>query len=137
MRGLLTVSFNWRNPMVRNTRLPLMAALAAGALLLGMLLGYPAAPGKLNPFPRAEAAPPGPAAPADQPTPDPLPSWNDGPARKAILQFVRDTTDKTSPKYVRPEDRIATFDNDGTLWVEQPIYTQVVFAFDRVAALAP
>ncbi|MGH7801183.1 MAG: HAD family hydrolase, partial [Thermodesulfobacteriota bacterium] len=50
---------------------------------------------------------------------------------------MRDTTDKTSAKYVKPEERIATFDQDGTLWVEQPIYTQIVFAIDRVAALAP
>ncbi len=63
---------------------------------------------------------------------DPLPSWNDGAAKKAIVDFVRDTTDKTNPKFVPPEDRIATFDNDGTLWVEHPIYTQVVFCLDRV-----
>ena len=68
---------------------------------------------------------------------DPLPSWNDGPAKKAILDFVRVTTDKASPQYVPPEQRIATFDQDGTLWVEQPIYTQAMFAFDRVKALAP
>ncbi len=55
---------------------------------------------------------------------DPLPSWNNGPAKKTILQFVRDTTDKTSVKYVKPEDRIATFDQDGTLWVSHPLYTQ-------------
>ena len=68
---------------------------------------------------------------------DPLPSWNDGPAKQAIVEFVRVTTDKASPKFVPPEDRVATFDNDGTLWVEQPIYTQVTFAIDRVVALAP
>jgi phosphoserine phosphatase len=68
---------------------------------------------------------------------DPLPSWNDGPAKKAILEFVRVTTDKTSPKYVRPEDRIATFDEDGTTWVEHPMYTEVVFSLDRVVELAP
>ena len=68
---------------------------------------------------------------------DPLPSWNDGPARKAILDFVRAATDPAGPDFVPPEERIATFDNDGTLWVEQPIYTQVEFAFDRVKALAP
>ena len=68
---------------------------------------------------------------------DPLPSWNDGPAKQAIVEFVRVTTDKASPKFVPPEDRIATFDNDGTLWVEQPIYTQMTFAIDRVVALAP
>ncbi len=66
-----------------------------------------------------------------------LPSWNDGPAKQAILNFVRTTTDRTSPQFVPPDERIATFDNDGTLWVEQPFYTQGVFALDRVATLAP
>lgn len=69
--------------------------------------------------------------------PDPLPSWNDGPAKRAILDFVRATTDAASPQYVSPEDRFATFDQDGTTWVEHPIYTQLVFAFDRVRDLAP
>ena len=68
---------------------------------------------------------------------DPLSSWNDGPAKQAIIQFVKDTTDKSGPKYVAPEDRIATFDNDGTLWVEHPLYTQAIFALDRLKALAP
>src|SRR5262245_50254286 len=63
---------------------------------------------------------------------DPLPSWNEGKAKAAILEFARSTTDKSSPKFVPPEERIAAFDQDGTLWVEQPIYTQVVFALDRV-----
>ena len=66
---------------------------------------------------------------------DPLPSWNDGPAKKAILEFVRVTTDKASPKYVPPEQRIATFDQDGTLWVEHPMYTQVVYCLERVPAV--
>ena len=64
-----------------------------------------------------------------------LPSWNDGPAKQAILSFVRATTDSTSPQFVPPEERIATFDQDGTLWVEHPIYTQLVYCFDRVPAL--
>jgi len=68
---------------------------------------------------------------------DHLSSWNDGPARKAIVEFVRKTTDKASPDYVPPAERIATFDNDGTLWSEQPMYVQALFAFDRVKALAP
>ncbi len=63
---------------------------------------------------------------------DPLPSWNDGPAKKAIFQFVRDTTDKSSAKFVPPEERIATFDQDGTLWVEHPMYTQVMYCLERV-----
>lgn len=68
---------------------------------------------------------------------DPLPSWNAGSAKTAILDFIRTTTDKQNAQYVPPEQRIATFDQDGTLWVEQPIYTQVIFALDRVVALAP
>jgi phosphoserine phosphatase len=67
---------------------------------------------------------------------DPLPSWNNGPAKQAILKFAKDTTDKGSPSYVAPEDRIATFDQDGTLWTEQPLYGQAMFAFDRIAKLA-
>jgi hypothetical protein len=68
---------------------------------------------------------------------DPLPSWNEGPAKKAIVEFVAAVTDKGGKDYVKPAERIATFDNDGTLWVEYPIYTQVLFAFDRVKELAP
>jgi hypothetical protein len=68
---------------------------------------------------------------------DPLSSWNDGPAKKAIIDFVQATTDKSNPKFVPPVERIATFDNDGTLWVEQPMYFQFLFALDRVRALAP
>jgi hypothetical protein len=68
---------------------------------------------------------------------DPLPSWNDGPAKQAILDFVARVTDVGGPEFVLPKDRIATFDNDGTLWVEQPMYTQIVFAFDRIKAAAP
>jgi hypothetical protein len=63
---------------------------------------------------------------------DPLPSWNDGAAKKAVIEFVRITTDKTSPKFVPPRARIATFDQDGTLWVEHPMYTQLVYCLDRV-----
>ena len=64
-----------------------------------------------------------------------LGSWNDGPAKQAILDFVRATTDQASSKFVPAEDRIATFDQDGTLWVEQPIYSQVVYCLDRVPAV--
>ena len=63
---------------------------------------------------------------------DPLPSWNNGPAKQAIVQFVQATTTQGSPKFVPEADRIATFDQDGTLWVSHPIYTQVVYALDRV-----
>jgi phosphoserine phosphatase len=75
--------------------------------------------------------------PQVQPTTDPLPSWKGGPAKKAILDFIKAITDKGSSKYVAPAERIATFDNDGTLWVEQPMYTQLTFALDRVKSLAP
>ena len=64
-----------------------------------------------------------------------LPSWNDGPAKQAIFDLVRATIDRSSPNYVFPEDRIAVFDQDGTLWVEHPMYTQVVFALERVPAV--
>src|SRR5215472_6354408 len=63
---------------------------------------------------------------------DPLPSWNDGPAKKAIVEFVQATTAQGSPKFVPPEERIATFDQDGTLWVSHPMYTQVVYCLERV-----
>jgi phosphoglycolate phosphatase-like HAD superfamily hydrolase len=66
---------------------------------------------------------------------DPLQSWNDGPAKDTILKFVRATSDSSSPSFVPPEQRIATFDQDGTLWVEHPMYTQVVYCFDRVPAV--
>jgi len=68
---------------------------------------------------------------------DPLPSWNDGQAKKSITEFVDKVTKEGSPDFVPPEERIATFDNDGTLWCEQPMYFQLLFALDRVKALAP
>jgi haloacid dehalogenase-like hydrolase len=86
-----------------------------------------------NPTPAAPAS----SQPAATVAADPLPSWNDGSAKQAIVDFVKTTTDKANPKFVAPEDRIATFDQDGTTWVEQPIYSQVLFAFDRVAEMAP
>jgi phosphoglycolate phosphatase-like HAD superfamily hydrolase len=64
-----------------------------------------------------------------------LPSWNDGAAKQAILDFVRETTDRASSKFVAPEERIATFDQDGTLWVEHPMYSQVVYCLERVPAV--
>jgi phosphoglycolate phosphatase-like HAD superfamily hydrolase len=66
---------------------------------------------------------------------DPLPSWNEGPAKQAIVEFVQATTTQGSPSFVAPEARIATFDQDGTLWVEHPMYTQVVYCLDRVPAV--
>ena len=68
---------------------------------------------------------------------DPLASWKDGIAKRAILDFVEKVTTENSPTFVSPADRIAVFDNDGTLWVEQPLYVQAFFVFDRIRALAP
>jgi phosphoglycolate phosphatase-like HAD superfamily hydrolase len=66
---------------------------------------------------------------------DPLPSWNEGPAKQAIIEFVKATTDQSSPKFVPPAERIATFDQDGTLWVSHPMYTQVMYCLERVPAV--
>jgi hypothetical protein len=90
-----------------------------------LLLGVPAALGV------------GTNAAAGDPLTDPLPSWNEGASKAAILGFVRAATDATGPNFVHEDDRIATFDQDGTLWVEHPVYTEVIFSFDRVVALAP
>jgi phosphoglycolate phosphatase-like HAD superfamily hydrolase len=67
----------------------------------------------------------------------PLPAWNDGAAKQAILKFVSDVTNRESADFVAPAERITVFDNDGTLWAEQPLYFQLAFALDRVKALAP
>ncbi|MEH6706233.1 MAG: HAD family hydrolase [Galbibacter orientalis] len=68
---------------------------------------------------------------------DPLPSWNDGKTKKAIIEYVTDVTTKESANFIPIADRIATFDNDGTLWSEQPIYFQFFFALDRIKTMAP
>ena len=68
---------------------------------------------------------------------DPLPSWNDGPSKQGIVEFVRDVTVAGNTHYVKPSERIAVFDNDGTLWAEQPIYFQFFFILDRIRAMAP
>src|SRR6476619_7222809 len=68
---------------------------------------------------------------------DPLPSWNEGATKKAIIDFVDKTTKEGSPDFIPVEERIACFDNDGTLWAEQPLYFQLAFVLDRVKALAP
>src|SRR5262249_39335976 len=65
---------------------------------------------------------------------DPLPSWNDGAANQSIIAFVQPTTDASGTKFVPQEARIATFDQEGTLWVEHPMYTQVMYCLDRVPA---
>ena len=80
----------------------------------------------------------GPLSSADAALADgPLPSWNDGAAKQSIVSFVEKVTRKGSPFFVPVPERIATFDNDGTLWCEQPVPVQAFFAFDRVRALAP
>jgi hypothetical protein len=71
------------------------------------------------------------------PQADPLASWNDGVAKKAITGFVAKVTNEGGPDFVPLAERIAVFDNDGTLWSEQPMYVQLAFALDRVKALAP
>jgi phosphoglycolate phosphatase-like HAD superfamily hydrolase len=71
------------------------------------------------------------------PAEDPLPSWNDTAPKKAIIEFVEKVTKEGSPDFVSPNERITVFDNDGTLWCEQPMYFQLIFALDRVKALAP
>ena len=68
---------------------------------------------------------------------NPLPSWNEGKTKQAIMRFVKDVSTAGGSKFVPPAERIAVFDNDGTLWAEQPMYFQLEFAFDRVKALAP
>ena len=67
---------------------------------------------------------------------DPLPSWNEGATKQSIIDFVQEVTTPGKPGFVAPAERVATFDNDGTLWVEHPMYTQLVFALDRVKTLA-
>ncbi len=99
-------------------------SLANRRFILGALAAMPALPALLG-------------ATAGRAETDPLASWNDGPARQAILDFVKTTTDRASANYVPPEDRIAAFDQDGTLWVEHPLYTQAFFALDRIHAMAP
>lgn len=68
---------------------------------------------------------------------NPLPSWNDGPNKQAIIEFVTKTTDQNQASFIPPTRRIATFDNDGTLWSEQPLYFQAIYIFDRIRELAP
>jgi hypothetical protein len=68
---------------------------------------------------------------------DPLPSWNDTAPKQSIIAFVNKVTQDGTPDFVPIDDRIATFDNDGTLWVEQPMYVQLAFVFARVKQLVP
>lgn len=69
--------------------------------------------------------------------PDPLASWNEGSSKQSIMEFVSDVTNPDSDHYVKPAERIAVFDNDGTLWAEKPVYFQLLFIFDRIRAMAP
>jgi len=82
-------------------------------------------------------APQGDVTPALEAVVDPLPSWNEGAAKQSIVDFVTRVSDPASPAFVPEAERIATFDNDGTLWSEQPAYFQLFFTIDRVKALAP
>src|SRR5262249_10335245 len=107
-----------RSPMNRIDRRVLLSTLALLPALSGPLLPV---------FALAQTAIPGGGL---------LPSWNDGPAKQAIFDFVRSTINRSSPSYVFPEDRIAVFDQDGTLWVEHPMYTQVVYCLERLPAVA-
>ena len=77
------------------------------------------------------------AGPVNAQTVDSLPSWNDGKAKQSIIDFVTRVTENGSPDFVPPAERIAVFDNDGTLWAERPMYFQLLFALERVKALAP
>jgi len=77
-----------------------------------------------------------PHAHAETDSADPLPSWSDGPNKQAILDFIQSTTTADSPDFVKPADRIAVFDQDGTLWVEKPIYTEAMFSVDRLRKMA-
>jgi phosphoglycolate phosphatase-like HAD superfamily hydrolase len=105
-----------RTPSFGINRRALLSTLAVLPALSGNLLTASA---------QAETAPPGGV----------LPSWNDGPAKQAIVDFVRVTTDQASLKFVPPEERIATFDQDGTLWVEHPLYSRMIYCIDRVPVL--
>ena len=68
---------------------------------------------------------------------DALPLWRDGQAKQAIVRFIEEVTKMGGTAFIPPDERIAVFDNDGTLWVEQPMYVQLAFALDRIKALAP
>lgn len=101
-----------------------------------LLVGCSSSPTPSNPSASSPVASTPSAAQVDLGA-DPLPTWNKGPAKQAIISFVKTTTDKANPQFVQPEDRIATFDQDGTTWVEQPMYSQLLFMRDRLVALAP
>src|SRR5262245_16065084 len=95
----------------------------------------PACPQDPTVAPASAAAPTTAAASATAAAADPLPSWNDGTVKTSLVAFVERTTKPDAPDFVPPSSRVAVFDNDGTLWAEQPMYTQLAFARDRVKAL--
>jgi len=113
------------------SRFHLFISVLTLALLVGC--GKPGQDGQSD-----TSAAPTSAQPAAQPLPtaDPLASWNDGPNRQAILDFVSRVTDPGNSEFVPAAERVATFDNDGTLWAEQPLYFQLLFALDRVRSMA-
>jgi hypothetical protein len=98
----------------------------ATVLACGVLIGWLGSTGRVPESLQAQEKA------AEKAQADPLPSWNDRAAKKAVLEFARNTTAQGGPEYVPPEQRIATFDQDGTLWVEHPIFTQVIYCLDRV-----
>jgi phosphoglycolate phosphatase-like HAD superfamily hydrolase len=108
----------------------LSAAVGTALLVAALSLAGCSAPG-------TQASQPGTAQPATQSAAQALPSWRDGAARQALLKFVADVTTPGTPTYVPPDARVAVFDNDGTLWSEQPVYFQVAFLLDQVRAAAP
>jgi phosphoglycolate phosphatase-like HAD superfamily hydrolase len=108
----------------RGNRFPALASVFAAVFVLSCASSQ--TPGATAPQASAEA----------QAFVDPLPSWNDNGTKARIIDFVRAVTDPEDPAFVDPEDRVATFDNDGTLWVEQPLYTELTFALHRVKDLA-
>jgi phosphoglycolate phosphatase-like HAD superfamily hydrolase len=105
---------------------PIRSSGVSRRVLLSTLATLPVLVGSLDPI----------ATPAQTATSGGvLPSWNEGPAKQAIFDFVRATIDRSSPSYIFPGDRVAVFDQDGTLWVEHPMYTQVVYCLERVPAV--
>jgi haloacid dehalogenase-like hydrolase len=117
------------NTLSEVSRRAMLFAFAALPVLPMLLLGSAQAQSGAGTLPTAPAA--------QVPITDPLPAWNDTASKTAIFNFVERVTKQGSPDFVPEGDRIATFDNDGTLWAEQPMYFQLLFALDRVKALAP
>lgn len=111
----------------------------AWTLLAGALVACASAPPPCPaaPEPAPTSAPPPPVEKVEPARVVPLTLWADGPKRQAILDFVQKVTDPTSPSFVPEPERVAVFDNDGTLWSEQPMYVQFAFVLDRIKALAP